>query len=123
MFHGVIFIIFFEGIPSQDQNVEICWYPEGSGRFPEACPEAYTVFTISSQFRKVPEGARKLVRKLVSFLFVFLQFRKVPEGSRKLVRKLVSTLWFTAFRKVPEGFRNRYRKSHKALTFAFWFVS
>ena len=78
---------FFRGIPWQDQTLCICWYPEGSGRFPEACPEAYICFTASSQFRKVPEGVRKLVRKLVSFLFVFLQFRKIPEDFRKLVRK------------------------------------
>ena len=76
-------------ISSRGQILWICWHPEDSGRFPEACPEAYMFFTTSSQFRKVPEGVRKLVRKLVSFLFVFLQFRKIPEGSRKLVRKLV----------------------------------
>ena len=64
----------------------------------------------SSQFRKVPEGFRKLVRKLVSFLYVCLQFRKVPEGLRKLVRKLVWRHRFTAFRKLPEGFRKPYRK-------------
>ena len=79
----------FQGILLKKLIFQICCSREGSGRFPEACPEAYTCFTASSQFRKVPEGVRKLVRKLVSFLFVFLQFRKIPEGSRKLVRKLV----------------------------------
>ena len=92
------------------RSLQICWYPEGSGRFPEACPEAYMFFAVSLQFRKVPEGFRKLVRKLVSFLCVCLQFRKVPEGSWKLVRKLVWRDRFTAFRKLPEGFRKPYRK-------------
>ena len=76
-------------ISSPGQILWICWHPEDSGRFPEACPEAYMFFTTSSQFRKVPEGVRKLVRKLVAFLFGILQFRKIPEDSRKLVRKLV----------------------------------
>ena len=100
----------FLDISSNNQFLEISWHPEGSGRFPEACPEAYASIPVSPQFRKVPEGFRKLVRKLVSILFVWLQFRKVPEGFRKLVRKLVWRHRFTAFRKLPEGFRKADRK-------------
>ena len=80
---------FFQGTPVMEPYFQICWHPEGSGRFPEACPEAYASVRVSLQFRKVPEGFRELVRKLVSYFSLFPHFRKRPEGFRKLVRKLV----------------------------------
>ena len=46
---------------------------------------------------------------------VLPQFRKVPEGFRKLIRKLIRTIDFPAVRKVPEGFRKPFRKGSRRL--------
>ena len=40
------------------------------------------------EFRKRPEGYRKLTGRLACLLFVLQQFRKVPEAFRKAYRKL-----------------------------------
>ena len=110
---------FFQGIPVIEPYLQICWHPEGSGRFPEACPEAYASSRVSLQFRKVPEGFRKLVRKLVSYFSLFPQFRKRPEGFRKLVWKLVCSVCSPAFRKIPEGFRKTDGKGYKVSSHGF----
>ena len=72
------------------------------------------------QFRKVPEGFRKLIRKLISSFRILPQFRKVPEGFRKLFRKLILTIGFPAIRKVPEGFRKPFRKGSRRLFVSTW---
>ena len=53
-----------------------------SGRFPEACPQAYTLWLVPMQFRKVPED----FRKLLPFFIVSLQFRKIPEDTGSFPR-------------------------------------
>ena len=96
----------FLGIPVIEPYLQICWHPEGSGRFPEACPEAYASIRVLLHFRKVPEGFRKLVRKLVCLFSLFLQFRKTPEGFQKPAGSLFEDVIFLhsgRFRKAPGG--------------------
>ena len=72
---GVLFMAFWQDrIPPEHSIVQIRCCPEGSGRFPEACPEAYTCMSFASQFQKVPEGCPEAC-------LVFVQEAPFPEGS------------------------------------------
>ena len=77
----------------------------------------------SVEFLKLPEGFRKLTRRLVCLFSVSLQFRKVPEAFRKLSRGLPE-----AYRKLVERcnstcgrhprYLNRYLKKRTQIAFA-----
>ena len=58
-----------------------------------------------AEFRKLPEGFRKLTKRLVCLFSVSLQSRKVPEGFRKLTGSLFGVVVLPGFRKLPEGFQ------------------
>ena len=74
----LIFIIFFRGILSTCRRRRICRDPEGSGRFPEACPEAYMFVTV---FIAVPEGSGRFPEACPEACFIFIYMPAGPEGS------------------------------------------
>ena len=87
-------------ISSPGQILWICWHPEDSGRFPEACPEAYMFFTTSSQFRKV---SGSLSGSLLLFCLAFCnsgRFRKIPGSLSGSLFEHFDLLHSGSFRKV-----------------------
>ena len=90
-------------ISSRGQILWICWHPEDSGRFPEACPEAYMffkTFTTSSQFRKV---SGSLSGSLLLFCLAFCnsgRFRKIPGSLSGSLFEHFDLLHSGSFRKV-----------------------
>ena len=67
-----------------------------------------------AEFRKLPEGFRKLTGRLVCLFSVSLQFRKVPEGFRKLTGSLFGVVVLPKSRKLPEGFRKSLQKGSES---------
>ena len=74
------------------------WHPEGSGRFPEACPEAYASIPVSSQFRKVSE-------RFPEACFNFVCLAAVPEGSGRFPEACTEACLKTSLYRIPEASR------------------
>ena len=93
-----LYYYYLREIPLNNQFLQIRWHPEGSGRFPEACPEAYASIPVSPQFQKVGKVSGSL------FLFVMYRcssgsFRKVPGSLSGSLFELVDLPHSGSFRK------------------------